>query len=76
MNDPILELYYGLALMQNIEDMQDYALAWADLSEIALLNDRPYLAAMCRSRAEWYGAQPTGEYIRVIDGSFSELIAL
>lgn len=68
--------YLALANMQNIDDIRDYALAWADLADIAQDNQRPALAAMCRSRAEFYGSQDTGEYIRLFDGSFSELITV
>lgn len=72
--DPLTAAYMALADMQNIEDIQDYARAWAELSEIAALEDRPALAAMCASRAAFYGREPAGEYVRMIDGAFAELI--
>lgn len=75
--DEITALYYGLSNMQNIDDIADYALAWDELACMALLEGRPALAGMCTSRAAFYyeaAEAQSGEYIRLTDGSFSELI--
>ncbi len=72
--DALMDAYHALATIQNIEDMQDYALAWSDLSDMARLEGRPALAAMCLSRAEYYSAQLPGEYVRLVAGSLAELV--
>ena len=79
MTDPLTDAYYSLAFMQNIDNIKDYALAWDELACMALLEGRPALAGMCTSRAAYYyevAEAQSGEYIRLIEGSFAELIAV
>lgn len=70
----IMGRYHQLADRQNIEDVKAYGSEWAALALDFDNSDRPYMAALCYARAEYYGVQPLGEYVRVVDGSFSELI--
>lgn len=77
--DELTALYFGLSNLQNIDDIADYALAWDELACMALLAERLALAGMCTSRAAFYheaAEAQSGEYIRLIDGSFAELIAV
>lgn len=72
--DALLDRYNELAFVQNIPDVQAYGNEWKLLGEMCEAENRPALAAMCFSRASWYLGQPVGEYVRLTDGPFSELI--
>ena len=72
--DELMQRYNKLAMLQNF-DAQEYAGDWERLAADALAQDRPALSEMCRSRGQFY-AQYQGEQIRIIDGSFSELLGL
>lgn len=71
--DTLMQRYLELSLMQNI-NIARYAFQWKTLSEDAAKADRPNLAEMCASRADFYGKQAGDEYIRLIETPFSELI--
>lgn len=71
-SDPLLDRYNELAFMQNI-DAQEYSAAWKLLGEMCEAENRPALAAMCFSRSDYYGRY-TGEAVRLIEGSLSEMI--
>ncbi len=73
MKDELMQRYYELSMLQNI-NIARYAFAWRTLAEDAAKADRPALASMCASRADFYGKQAGGEYIRLIETPFSELI--
>ena len=73
MTDNLMDRYLELAEMQNI-DSAEYAVEWHKLAADAEGGARPALAEMCRQRGDHYAAQDYGEYIRLIEGSFSELI--
>jgi hypothetical protein len=72
--DDLMQRYNALAMLQNF-DAQEYANDWERLAADAAAQDRPALSEMCRSRGLFY-AQYQGEQIRIIDGSFSELLGL
>lgn len=70
----LMEKYYDLAFTHEIPKMGDYAKAWLDLArefdKLGMVN----MAGMTRERGLFYAQQAPGEYIRLIEGSFSELI--
>lgn len=72
--DVLLDRYNKLAFMQNIPDMQAYAADWHMLGDEAIKQDRPALAGMAYARASHYGQLAGGEYVRLIDQPFAELI--
>ena len=74
MNDPLTARYYELAMAQIIPDVASYAIEWMKLAADAEAYSRFSLAGMCRSRGDFYAQQDYGEYIRLIEGSFSELL--
>lgn len=74
--DALLDRYNELAFTQNIPDIQGYADDWQALAVECKIHGRPALAGMAQARADFYRVQAEGEYVRLIDGSFSELIAV
>ena len=76
MNDNLMARYLELAKVQNIESVAEYALEWYKLAADAEIEGRINLAAMCQERGLFYAVQDEGEYIRIIDRSLSELIAV
>ena len=71
--DTLLSEYTRLSLMQNIIDMQTYALTWRKLMERAQVAGRRNLAR--NSRARWQHYRPMqGEYVRLFDLPFAELV--
>lgn len=72
--DPILSRYLQLSRTQNIPDLKAFAADWLDLADQALQDNRPFSAESYRKRGEWYMQQGEGEAVRIIEGSFSELI--
>ena len=74
MNDPLMDAYLELGMTQVIPSIADYARAWRDLGDLFAINGRPSSAANCYSRAAFYERETEGEYIRLIEGSFSELL--
>ena len=75
-HEDLIERRMVLSAMQTIPDMRAFAAAWLQLADdfqtCGLLNN----AATCRARGEYYAELAGGEYIRLIDGSFAELIAV
>ena len=74
LKDELMERYHVLALTQNIPNIARYAMEWDMLAADARAQGREASAAAWQSRADFYKQQAGGEYIRLIDGSFSELI--
>lgn len=72
--DALMDRYNELAFTQEIPDIKLYADSWMELGRQADEQGRIALAEMCFSRGRFYGRQAGGEYIRLIEGSFSELI--
>jgi hypothetical protein len=72
--DDLLERRQALADTHTIADMRQYAVAWLQLADdfqsAGLLSN----AALCRSQGERYSTFAGGEYIRLREGSFAELI--
>lgn len=71
----LMEIYYELSFTQIIPDIREYSDAWLSLSEMFAAEDMPAMSESCRKRGEFYAREIDGEYIRLLDGSFSELIA-
>jgi len=57
-----------------IPDVVGYAQRWYDLSMRAEKEDRPASASSWRARAKYYSELAGVEYIRLVEGSFSELV--
>ena len=74
--DALMERYNGLAFQQEIPNIARYAFEWKTLGDDCDIAGRPALAQMCHSRAKLYGEQAGGEYIRLIETPFSELVAV
>ena len=74
MNDELTARYLDLSDIQSIPNVARYAFEWKMLADDADANGRPSLAAMCHARAAHYGKLVGGEYLRLIDLPFSELI--
>jgi len=74
MKDKLMRKYHELANTRMIPCLQDYAQAWRDLSGMFAVDGRPAMAGACSARADFYAVQGSGEHIRIIEGSFSELI--
>jgi hypothetical protein len=72
--DEIMDRWCELSLMNNIPDMQEYAKDWQRLAILANQNGRYSTAQTCRTRAEHYCNMAGGEYIRLVEGCFAELI--
>jgi hypothetical protein len=75
--DPLFDRKLALSMLQNIPDMGKYAQAWADLAAEFEMIGFWSNASYCKSRALHYAAVAAitpGEYVRLVDGSFSELI--
>jgi len=74
MTDTLTARYIELSMTQIIPDIALYAIEWMKLAADAEAQGRFSLAGMCRSRGDFYAHQDYGEYIRLIEGSFSELL--
>lgn len=72
--DELMERYNRLAFQQEIPNVARYAFEWKILGEDCDIAGRPALASMCHSRANFYGEQAGGEYLRLIELPFSELL--
>jgi len=70
----MMRKYHELANVRIIPCLQDYTQAWLELSRMFAVNDCPEMAGACSARADFYAVQGSGEHIRIIEGSFSELI--
>ena len=74
MTDTIIARYLHLSRVQNIPDVRAYAADWYDLAALALADNRPFAAESYKKRGDFYMEQAQGEYIRIIEDSFSQLI--
>lgn len=72
--DEIMQRYYDLSLLNIIPDMGEYAKDWQRLAMKADIDGRPATAEACRARAKYYYELTGGEYIRLVQGCFAELI--
>ena len=72
--DELMERYYKLAAVQEIPNIARYAFEWAVLAEDAAKAGREACAEAWNKRGQFYAQQAGGEYIRLIEGSFSELV--
>lgn len=72
----LMDIYYYLCGMQNIPDIEQYAFDWMDLARRFDAIGATHSAGSARGRGEHYQKQAGGEYLRIIEGSFSELIAV
>lgn len=72
--DELMERYYVLASTKNIQNIARYAFEWKLLAEDAEKAGRPACAESWGKRAAFYASQAGGEYLRIIEGSFCELI--
>lgn len=72
--DALMDRYNELAFTQEIASIESYADDWLKLARDADSAGRPALAGMARERGLFYAQQVPGEYIRLFEGSFSELI--
>jgi hypothetical protein len=70
----LLERKDALAFANEIPDMHAYAFGWltlaADFESCGLVSN----AAYCRSRGEYYMQLAGGEYIKLVEGPFAEMI--
>lgn len=71
--DDLLERRNALSFMTDIPDMETYALDWAKLAADFRGCGLDNNAAYCQARADYYGTLPAGGYVRVFDGSTSEI---
>lgn len=70
--DAILDEYYRLSTMNVIEDIKVHIEAWRNLAIRAALENRFQTSINCMTRVSyWFEQVPC---IRLVDGSFSELI--
>ena len=74
MMDELTKDMLELTKQNVIPDMQDYAQKWYDLSMRAEKEDRPASASSWRQRAKYYADLCGCGYIRLVEGSFSELV--
>lgn len=74
MIDPISDRRFELEQMQNIPDMQSYAKDWQRLALDCEKAGRVATAEMCRSKAKHYCELAGGEYVRLIQDTYVELI--
>jgi hypothetical protein len=72
--DEVMSRYTELSLLNIIPDMAEHAKEWQRLAMKADIADRPSTAEACRSRAKYYYELTGGEYIRLVEGCFAELI--
>ena len=68
------ERYLELSGRQSIAKMARYAFEWSVLGEDMDKAGRPATADECLSRGKHYGVMAGGEYVRLIDMPFSEVI--
>lgn len=72
--DALTKRYMELCLMQNIADMQGYALSWRRLMAAAQVIGFRSLARNARARWRHYRDMAGGEYVRLFEQPFAELI--
>ncbi len=72
--DELMDRYNELAAMNEIPSMADYAYQWYLLSVQADGKNRPALAEHARAHANHYGKFEPGEYIKLVEGSLSEML--
>ena len=74
--DTIMARYMDLSLAHEIPDMQEYAKQWQQLAMDCDKEDRVATAETCRKNAKHYCEMYGGEYIRLVEGCFAELIPI
>jgi hypothetical protein len=74
MNDPLMTRYFELCQTQNIPDMERYAQSWYVLAGEFIRAFRLAMAEACIGRWKQYIKEQGGEYVRLIEQPFSELI--
>ena len=74
MSDPIMTEFMRLSLMHSIEDLHDYGHKWQRLAYECDKEGRVATAETCRKNAAHYWGMDGGEYIKLVETSFSELI--
>jgi hypothetical protein len=74
MSDKIMDKYTDLSLCSVIPSMSEYAEQWDKLALEAYADGRLSTAETCKKRAAHYRALAGGEYIRLNEKNFSELI--
>ena len=67
--DPLMLRYYELSDTHYIENMPEFVLGWNELARDFEINARPAMAAICRSRGEFYGRETGTEFVRVFEGA-------
>lgn len=72
--DELMGRYLRLSAVQEIPNIARYAFEWNVLAEDAANAGRVASAEAWSERGRFYAQQAGGEYIRLIDGSFSELV--
>jgi hypothetical protein len=70
----LMKCYTRLSLLSNILDMREYALDWRRLMASAQRAGFRSLARNARSRWRHYRRYIPGEYVRLVDPPFAELI--
>lgn len=70
--DGILDEYYRLSTMNEIDDPQAHAEEWRHLAIIAALDDRISTSINCMTRVQYWQEQVP--CIRLVENSFSELV--
>ena len=75
-SDELMDRYNELAMMNVIPSMAEYAYQWQLLATQAEGKNRPALAAHARAHAEHYAQFEPGEYIKLVEGSLSEMLPI
>jgi hypothetical protein len=69
-----MDKYYALSTQGNIPDMGEYAKQWQILAMDCDKEGRSSTAKICRDRAKHYCQIAGGEYVRLVEGCYAELI--
>jgi hypothetical protein len=72
--DEVLDEYTRLSTMNVIEDVKAHAEDWRNLAIKAACADRMATADNCMSRVKYWLEKDSAAYIRLVEGSFSELL--
>jgi hypothetical protein len=72
--DDLMERKRTLEQTNEIPDMAQYALDWQELAADFRAIGFVFCASYCQARGDHYGKEAGGEYIKLVEGSFAELI--
>ena len=72
----LMERKRKLEQMNEIPDMAKYAQDWQKLAADFRAIGFVFCASYCQSRGDHYGKEAGGEYIKLVDGVFAEMILL